>query len=170
MADDVHVDRLEGFALASIMARSGIGADAIGAALEGCAPDGANMAQAGDITLLGIAPGTWLAHSARWKPDWETSLRDQLGGLASVSDQSSSYEIFRVQRSRARCLLQRGVAIDLHPVSFTPGTVAVTAIGHIGVTLWQLDDAPTYHIACFRSHAESFQQWLAMTIESGAHA
>jgi sarcosine oxidase subunit gamma len=170
VADDVHVDRLEEFALASIMARSGIGADAVGAALGGRAPDGANMAQAGDITLLGVAPGTWLAHAARWTPDWETSLRNRLGGLASVSDQSSSYEIFRVQGSRACRLLQRSVAIDLDPAVFAPGRVAVSAIAHIGVTLWQLDDAPTYNIACFRSHAASFQQWLAMTIESGVPA
>jgi len=170
VADDVHVERLEDFALASIMARSGIHADAIGAAFAGLAPDGPSLAQAGDITLLGIAPGAWLAHAARWTPDWEASLRDRLGGIASVSDQSSSYEIFRLRGPRARRLLQRGVAIDLDPAVFPPGTVAVTAIAHIGVTLWCLDAAPTFHIACFRSHAESFQQWLAMTIESGAHA
>lgn len=170
MADDVHVDRLEDFALASIMARSGIHADAIGGMLGGLAPDGPSLAHAGDITLLGIAPGAWLAHAARWTPEWETSLRERLGGLASVSDQSSSYEIFRLRGPRARRVLQRGVAIDLDPVVFPPGTVAVTAIAHIGVTLWHLDDAPTFLIACFRSHAASFEQWLAMTIESGVHA
>lgn len=170
MADDVHVDRLEGFALASIMARSGITADAVGAALGGCAPDGARLAQAGEVTLLGIAPGAWLAHAARWTPAWETSLRNRLGGAASVSDQSSSYEVFRIRGSHARSLLQRGVAIDLDPALFRPGSVAVTAIAHIGVTLWQLDDAPTYHIACFRSHAASFEQWLASAIETGVHA
>ena len=30
----------------------------------------------------------------------------------------------------------------------------------MGVTLWQVDDAPTYDIAVFRSLAGSFWKWL----------
>jgi methylglutamate dehydrogenase subunit D len=36
-------------------------------------------------------------------------------------------------------------------------------IAHIGVILWQLDDAPTFEVATFRSYAFSFRRWLDAT-------
>ena len=54
----------------------------------------------------------------------------------------------------------RAVCIDLHPRVFRPGDVALTAIAHIGVQLWQLDDGPTYELAVFRSMAMSFWSWF----------
>ena len=37
----------------------------------------------------------------------------------------------------------------------------MTAIAHIGVQLWQLDDAPTYELAVPRSMAKSFWTWFS---------
>ena len=50
--------------------------------------------------------------------------------------------------------------IDLHPRAFKPGDTAVTCVAHIGVQLWQIDDAPTYEFAVARSLAQSFWHWL----------
>ena len=50
--------------------------------------------------------------------------------------------------------------IDLHPRVFKPGDTAVTTVAHMGVHFWQLDDAPTYEFAVFRSFGEAFWQWL----------
>jgi sarcosine oxidase subunit gamma len=83
--------------------------------------------------------------------------------LASVSDQSSGYAVLRVTGPTARHLLSRGAFIDFHPSVFGPGSAAVTTIAHIGVVLWQLDDAPTYDVALFRSYAESFWHWIETT-------
>jgi sarcosine oxidase subunit gamma len=87
-------------------------------------------------------------------------LRERLGALASVCDQSGGYQILQLSGPDARTLLQRGAAIDLHPSAFASGSVATTVIAHIGVILRQLDAAPTYEVALFRSYAASFRHWL----------
>ena len=85
---------------------------------------------------------------------------NRLSGLASLSDQSSAYAVFRLSGLGARTLLQRGVSIDLDPAAFSPGSAATSVISHIGVIFWQLDNAPTYEVAVFRSLARSFRHWL----------
>ena len=46
---------------------------------------------------------------------------------------------------------------------FGPGSAAVTTISHIGVTIWQIDDTPTFEIALFRSFADRFWHWMKAT-------
>jgi sarcosine oxidase subunit gamma len=43
---------------------------------------------------------------------------------------------------------------------FATGSAATSVIALMGVTLWQVDDAPTYDLAVFRSLAGSFWTWL----------
>jgi methylglutamate dehydrogenase subunit D len=38
--------------------------------------------------------------------------------------------------------------------------VAMTAIAHINVHLWQVDEQPTYDLAVFRSFAVALWEWL----------
>src|SRR5258708_26399250 len=90
-------------------------------------------------------------------------LADKLGGLSSCSDQSGSYVLLRVGGEDARRVLQRGAFIDLHPSVFRRGSGATTVIAHIGVIFWQLDDAPIFEVATFRSYAFSFRKWLPAT-------
>jgi methylglutamate dehydrogenase subunit D len=90
---------------------------------------------------------------------------DVLRPLAAICDLSDSRAIVRVSGAQARRTLAKGLAIDLHPRAFKTGDCAVTMVGHMGATLWQVDDAPTYDIAVFRSLAASFWHWL---IDSGA--
>lgn len=160
MADHT-IETMEGFALATIMARKSVANDAIYRALEieGTAV-GASRPNSNGLSLINTGPGTWLAYRADRDSAWISGLQQSLNGLASVSDQSGGYTILRLVGSSARTLLQRGVAIDLHPEAFGPGSVACTQIAHIGVVLWQLDAVPTYQIAVFRSYSESFNHWL----------
>ncbi len=44
--------------------------------------------------------------------------------------------------------------------SFPAGCAAVTAIAHMGATLWKIDEAPTIDIAIARSLSDSFLNWL----------
>ncbi len=160
MAEDLLVDRIDGLALATIVARRDAGAEAIGSALGGRLADGPACTLLGELRLVGTAPGTWLAMVGQRSPDWEDRLRARLAGLACLSDQSGGYVLFRLGGSAARAVLQRGLALDLDPRRFRPGMAATSAIDHIGVTLWQEDDRPSYAVALSRSYAASFLHWL----------
>lgn len=158
---DLTIETMEGYALATIMARKGVGNGGIYQALQIEVPTtGASRFNNTGLSLVSTGPGTWLAYRADRDAASIAELQQRLSGLASVSDQSGGYTILRLSGSSARTLLQRGVAIDLHPEAFGPGSVACTFIAHIGVVLWQLDAVPTYQLAVFRSYSESFNHWL----------
>lgn len=188
---DLIIEQRSGLGLAAIMARKGIGADRIGTALGIAAPERPALVRGSDgLGLIGTGAGTWLAHADQVPPLWADSLRDRLAGLASVSDQSDGYVVFRLSGPGARTVLQRGAAIDFHPDAFGPGSAATTVIAHIGAIIWQDDAGPAchggtevpspaitpaitldviregaavpscYHVAVFRSLADSFRRWL----------
>lgn len=123
-------------------------------------------AEAGPTAFVWSGAGEWLACAEGIEPaTFEGRLRSELAGLASVSNQSDGRTIVRVSGPRARDMLAKGVMVDLHPRAFGPGDVAVTSIAYIGAHLWQLDAAPTYELAVYRSFGVSFWRWL---IETGA--
>jgi len=160
VAEPLSIQERTGFGLATVMARKGVTAAMISQALGVAAPDGPAWTAGGGLTLMGSGPGAWLALSESEPAAHAQRLREQLGPLASVSDQSGGYVILRIAGPGARTLLQRGAAVDLHPAAFAPGAVATTLIGHIGVILRQLDETPAYELALFRSYAASFGHWL----------
>jgi sarcosine oxidase subunit gamma len=92
----------------------------------------------------------------------EVRLRSALGELAAVSDQSDGHAILRISGARARDVLAKGLPVDTHPGSMQPGSVVLSAVGHIGVHLWQLDEAPTYDCAVARSLARDLLHWVEM--------
>jgi sarcosine oxidase subunit gamma len=92
------------------------------------------------------------------------ALRAALGDCAAISDQSGGGAVLRLAGPRVREVLAKGVMIDLHPSTFAPGDVAVTAAAHVGLTLWRLPDDATgavFEVAVARSLAGSFWHWLA---------
>lgn len=149
--------------IATIIARKDIDPEAIGLVIGGSPPKGPTRVEGDRLALLGTGPNTWLALTETPEPDWSAKLADKLVGLASVSDQSGGYHLLRIAGQDARRVLQRGAFIDLHPSVFRMGSVATTVIAHIGVIFWQLDDAPTFEVATFRSYAFSFRKWLDAT-------
>ena len=163
MADRLVIEERAGGGLATVMARKGVDPSAIGAALGVAIVDGPSCSHGEGLTLLGTGPGTWLAQVERAPADWAAGLRGRLDALASVSDQSGGYVVFRLSGPGARDVLQRGASLDLHPASFVPGSVATTVIAHIGVIIRQIDEAPTYDVALFRSFAGSFHDWFDTT-------
>lgn len=110
--------------------------------------------------LVGIGPGVWLAAFDKASPLMASELASSLKGLASVSDQSSTYAVLRISGPSARQILSRGAFIDFDPLAFGAGSAAVTVISQIGVIVWQVDDVPTFEIALFRSYAGSFWHWI----------
>jgi sarcosine oxidase subunit gamma len=124
-------------------------------------PDGAGRVEGKDIAFVWAGPDQWLAIAEREDGrDLEVELKAKLAGLASVVDQSDGRIVVRVSGAHARDLLAKGIPIDLHPRAFKTGDVAITHASHIGVILWQTDEAPTYELALFRSYADSFAHWL----------
>lgn len=163
MPDQLILEERTGFALATVMAAKGVTAQQVADALEAPRVDGPSWSSNGELALIGSGPGTWLV-LGEGRADHAERLRALLGPLAAVSDQSGAYVILRLSGARARAVLQRGAAIDLHPSAFRPGSAATTVIAHIGVVIRQIDAAPTYEVAVFRSYAGSFRHWLAQAV------
>jgi sarcosine oxidase subunit gamma len=150
--------------LASVFARRG-NTDAVteavrvgyGAELSTCSQISVGPA----VAFVGSGPAHWLAVSEKLAcGDLARDLAAGLAGLASVSDQSDGRAVLRLSGARVRDVLAKGLPIDLHPRAFRTGDAATSIISHIGIQLWQVDDAPTYDIVFFRSLAGSFWKWL----------
>ncbi len=150
--------------LATVAARKGRpGAltEAVAGAYGVALPDGSRVAHGKAVSFVGYGPGQWLAVSESLANEaLAGDLAQRLGDLASISDQSGGRTVLRLSGPRARDVLAKGLPIDLHPRAFGPGSAATSTISLMGVQLWQVDDAPTYDIALFRSLSASFWRWL----------
>ncbi len=180
------VREVTGLVLTSVVARQGQAdilagrvAEATGIALPtkparvegaaGTAGEGLAFVFAGPAQWLGVAePGAVerLAAAAGLDPvkaggaAVETALRTLTAGSASIADQGDGRGVLRLSGPRARDVLAKGTAIDLHPRSFAPGDAAQTWCAHVDVTLWQRDAEPTYEIVVPRGFAGTFWHWL----------
>jgi sarcosine oxidase subunit gamma len=157
--DQTHIKELSAPGLATIMASKNATAKLIGSALGLTLPTQPGVAVFGPNALIGIGPGAWLMRVDDPPASWPADLCASLAGLASVSDQSGGYRIFRLSGKAARFILQKGSSIDLHPQAFPASSVATTVIAHIPVVIIMIDETPTYDLLVFRSYAESFLAW-----------
>ncbi len=153
-----------GLGLATVAARKGK-ADAVKQAVANAygveLPSSSRIAQGSAVNFIGYGPGQWLAVSKSLANEaLARDLSKKLAGLASVSDQSGGRTVLRLSGPHARDVLAKGLPIDLDPRAFPLGSAATSAISHMGVQLWQLDDTRSYDIAIFRSLSESFWSWL----------
>lgn len=160
MVDLVTVTETQGFAMATILARRGVTGAMIGDALSVDMPRGPTWVAGGSVVIIGSGPGAWLVQNTAEAPAWIDGLRTRMAGLASVSDQSGAYRVFRLEGRFARQLLQRGVAVDLDAVAFPVGSVAITAIAYLDVIVRRLDGADVFELAVFRSSSQAFVRWL----------
>ena len=160
----VVIEERAGLGLATVAARKGQ-ADALKRAVASAygveLPDSSHIAGGPSVRFVGYGPGQWLAVSETLAGEaLARDLAQNLRGLASISDQSGGRTVLLVSGPRARAVLGKGLPIDLHPLSFGTGSAATSTISLIGVQLWQVDDAPTYKLAIFRSVSASFWRWL----------
>jgi sarcosine oxidase subunit gamma len=164
-ASDVRIEERLDLGLATVMSRAEDRALAerihgeFGLAL----PSTPRRVSNGRRAFVGIGPGVWLAVFEEAGPLMASELASSLKELASVSDQTSAYAVLRISGASACDVLSRGAFIDFDPSVFGPGSAAVTTISHVGVTIWQVDETPTFEVALFRSYAGSFWHWLEVT-------
>ena len=153
-----------GLGLATVAARRG-NADALSQAVANAygvdLPTSSRVIQGSQVSFIGYGPGQWLAVSASLANEaLARELSAKLAELASISDQSGGRTVLRLSGPHARDVLAKGLPIDLDPRAFPLGSAATSAISHMGVQLWQLDDTRSYDLAIFRSVSESFWSWL----------
>jgi heterotetrameric sarcosine oxidase gamma subunit len=161
------VDR-DGLGLATVLARKGQGLALAQRVREHFGielPRGPRRAAAGDIAFARTGPDAWLATGEGGGNTFALRLKEAIGDLAAVSDQSSGYAILRLTGPKVRDTLAKMLPIDLHERAFAAGDVAATNASHVGVTLWRLDNAadgsPVFEITLFRSFVGSFWHTLA---------
>jgi sarcosine oxidase subunit gamma len=109
-------------------------------------------------TVMGLAPGRWLlsADDASWPARLAAAFAE---GQAAVTDLSAARLVLRLEGQGSLIVLRQGVAIDLHPAAFPPGSCAQTLVHHMGVLLHRLD-ADTFDLHVGRSYGRSFREWL----------
>ena len=108
-------------------------------------------------------PGQWLALKEGVAPEvFAAELAAALPG-AGIVDQSDGFALIRLSGPCARKTLAKGPALDLHPRAFKTGDSALTHLHHIRLTLWQIDEAPSFGLAFPRSYAGSFWHWLEVS-------
>lgn len=127
---------------------------------------------AGDrIAFAWAGPDQWMAIAARETGrDLEKELEPIVSGLATVVDQSDGRALMSVSGEYARQVLMKGFQIDFAPPNFQLNDVAITHASHIGATIWQIDEAPTFEITMFRSFADSFADWIQHAAAEFVHA
>jgi len=153
-----------GLGLATVAARRGKAealSQAVASAYGAELPSSSRVARGSNVGFIGYGPGQWLAVSESLAGEaLARDLSAKLQGLASISDQSGGRTVLRISGAHARDVLAKGLPIDLDPRAFPLGSAATSAISHMGLQLWQLDDTRSYDLAIFRSVSESFWSWL----------
>jgi sarcosine oxidase subunit gamma len=170
----VAIEERTGLGLATVAARKGE-AEALKRAVASAygveLPDRSRAVHGPSVSFVGYGPGQWLAVSKAFASEaLARELGERLRGLASISDQSGGRTVLRVSGPRARVVLAKGLPIDLHPRAFEPGNAATSTISLMGVQIWQVDDAPTYDLAIFRSVSASFWHWLTASAAEFGYA
>lgn len=115
-----------------------------------------------EATVIWTAPNEWLVVT---KPGAEGALeaafsRSLAGIHHAVTDTSDHSTIIGLSGAAARIVMAKGCALDLHPRAFGPGDAAQAHLAQAQVTLWQIDDTPTYEILVRASFAAYLWAWL----------
>jgi len=163
MGDGVLAVERKGLAIATMIQRRGQSRELSAAVTANFAidlPSGAEWTANHGVAWLGTGPGKWLAISEARDAEFMGKLKTKLGEFASVIEQSDGLGVLRLSGPALFQTLEKGVQVDLAPGAFPTGSVAVTSVAHIGVTLWKVDDEPTVDVAVARSLCNSFLHWL----------
>lgn len=137
--------------------------DAVKKALGVAPPVKPNTVATGEAcAILWLGPNEWLVTTP---PGAEGAALAALGEAlgkrhVALVDVSEARAVIGLAGPRARDVLAKGCALDLHPRAFKAGDCAQSALAKAGVILHQTDDAPAYDIHVDRSFADYLWRWL----------
>jgi sarcosine oxidase subunit gamma len=116
----------------------------------------------GGRAALWLGPDEWLIVVPEGdEGSVSARLLEALAGMrCAVTDVSDLRAAFEVKGARARDLLAKGCAVDLHPRAFRPGDLALTALARVRVIICQTAQDPAYEILVERSYAGYLWHWL----------
>ncbi len=143
------------------------------AAVVGTAPPGEPNTVVGPADLaqgprtLWLGPDEWLVVTAPGQgASIADALRDALANqIASVVEVSDARAVIGLSGPKARAVVMKGCALDLHPRVFGPGQCAQTLLARAGVILHQTacdqtTGAAAYDVYVLRSFAEYLWAWI----------
>lgn len=129
-------------------------------------PGMGQCASARGLMVVGVQPDAWLAVQPGGA-NLAGRLEDKAGKLAMVTSQSHGRTLMRIAGPRARDVLAKGTAVDLHPAAFKPGMAAATQIGHVGVTI-VCTGADSFDLITLSTFAAGFWEGLCeLSLEWG---
>ncbi len=117
---------------------------------------------AGGVTALWLGPDEWLlVGDTTANSDLEGRLRAALQGKdAAVTEVSAARAVIELTGPKAREVLAKGCALDLHPRAFGPGQCAQTLLAKAEILIQQTGEAPAYRIFVRPSFAAYLVAWL----------
>lgn len=120
------------------------------------------VAAAGDRDILWLGPDEWLVVTPAGNESAVcAALTAALAGMrASATDVTDNYTTVRIAGPKARWVLAKGWAVDLHPAAFGPGRVAQSSLALTNAVLRQTDEEPAYEILVRPSFAKYLWDWL----------
>ncbi|MBA8824026.1 sarcosine oxidase subunit gamma [Saccharopolyspora lacisalsi] len=144
-------------------------AERVGTALGGMLPNqSGEVVLAGDLTVLWLGPDEWLVVGPEGRDrDVQERVTAALDGEhGAVVDVSANRTVLSVTGPRARDLLNKGCALDLHPRAFESNRCAQTMLARAGVILVRRDaEAPSFWLLVRSSFARYLADWLVDAAE-----
>ena len=112
-------------------------------------------------TALWFGPDEWLVVSEVDEPAGAVALLDAAlaGDRGSVVDVSANRTTVELSGERARQVLEKGCALDLHPRALAPGRAVTSTLGPVPLVLWQTDEQ-TFRLLPRSSFADYLARWL----------
>lgn len=162
----VTISESPDWALASVAARQGQDATcaaALADLLGVPSPDVAGYVQGAGFAAFWIGPGAWMvAAPYPDHADIAATLRDRLGGCASVTDQSDAWVRFDLRGEMLAQLFERLCNLDMDRMH--PGTARRSVIEHLGCFV--IRDGGGLHVLGPRSSAQSLHHALLTAARS----
>jgi sarcosine oxidase subunit gamma len=144
---------------------AGDAGERLGALTGGLPSASGEVRSSGDTAVLWLGPAEFLlvapakSHESLGG-ELPRALIEALGdGEGQVVDLSANRTTLELSGPRARAVLEKGCALDLHPRVLKPGSALSTEIGGIPAILWKTAEE-TYRIFPRASFAEFLGRWL----------
>lgn len=139
-------------------------AERIGTAVGGMLPNQpGEVVLAGELTVLWLGPDEWLVVGPEGsQEDIQDAVSAALAGdHGAVVDVSAHRTVLAVTGPKAREVLNKGCALDLHPNAFESNRCAQTMLARAGVVLVCRDAAaPDFRVLVRSSFARYLADWL----------